>query len=669
MNIKQLNLDHFGKFHDREIHLEQGINIVYGTNESGKSTVHSFIQCMLFGTERLRGRGAGKDIYTKYQPWDGGSSYEGRMRLNYQGKDWRIIRNFYKDDNRLTVIDETSGRQIPCEGDDISSLAEGLTLSNYRNSVSAGQLSLQPDGQFTMNMQSYMANMARGATDSVDVGKALAYLKDERKKAAAKFSQEDYKNREIQAESLRSELEKRSELMTQQRKLEQEREGILGQIRQLEDAADDAMKQDRQERMKAIQLIQENNDVAAMYKAKKAELREMENQTSSQKYQHRMDDVMEEYEERQNALEDYRSRCSELEEQNEGNGIRNLALIFPVAAVAVLVWMAGGLVGLKGIAHIAVSVLMTVIAALFAFMLIKTSGKKKERIRQLEAEIEKLEEEQQTVLDKYQISDIRELEEKGLDQRSRQEAIVRMRMELEKLRRRYDELQEPLRPYIEKYGESVTLESAVGQEQKQTIQQLRKQASDLLRQSEQLNWQMEQLDEKQCRLEKIEDELLELKEQKKNSEEEIKAIEISQRAIMDITAQIHGSFGAQLADYISQLFSYITDGAHKKLNIDEKFQVTVDDDRQLLQPQQLSAGTVDQIYFSVRMAVGQMLFKEPMPLILDDSFALYDDDRLKNTLRWLADQKAFSQIVIFTCHHREAEMLESLKCDYNYVEL
>ena len=53
MIIKQLNLDHFGKFHDREIHLEKGINIVYGANESGKSTVHSFIQCMLFGTERL----------------------------------------------------------------------------------------------------------------------------------------------------------------------------------------------------------------------------------------------------------------------------------------------------------------------------------------------------------------------------------------------------------------------------------------------------------------------------------------------------------------------------------------------------------------------------------------------------------------------------------------
>ena len=157
MIIKQLNLDHFGKFHDREIHLEKGINIVYGANESGKSTVHSFIQCMLFGTERLRGRGAGKDIYTKYQPWDGGGSYEGRMRLTCQNQNWRLMRNFHKDDSHLTVIDETGGREIPCREDDISSLIDGMTLSNYRNSISSGQLSLQPDGQFTTGMQSYMA--------------------------------------------------------------------------------------------------------------------------------------------------------------------------------------------------------------------------------------------------------------------------------------------------------------------------------------------------------------------------------------------------------------------------------------------------------------------------------------------------------------------------------
>lgn len=120
------------------IDLNPGVNIIYGANESGKSTVHAFIQSMLFGAERLRGRGAGRDAYSKYQPWEGGASYEGRMRLSYQDKNWRIVRNFYKDDSHFEVVDETSGRQEACASDDISSLIPGMQLSNYRNSISTG---------------------------------------------------------------------------------------------------------------------------------------------------------------------------------------------------------------------------------------------------------------------------------------------------------------------------------------------------------------------------------------------------------------------------------------------------------------------------------------------------------------------------------------------------
>ena len=341
----------------------------------------------------------------------------------------------------------------------------------------------------------------------------------------------------------------------------------------------------------------------------------------------------------------------------------------PDDALAVIVWIAGGLVGLKGITHILAAVLLTALAVGLAVFLIRSSGGRKGRMKQLKADMDRLENEQQAILDKYQIEDIHELMEKSQNQRSRQDVVLRLRRELEQLRKRYDELQKPLAPYLEKYGDSVTLESAAGQEQKQKLQKLRGQASELLRQSEQLNWQLEQLNMKQSELSELEEQLKVLDADRKMSEEDMQAIDISMNAITEMTARIHGSFGLQLADYISQLFSYISNGAHKKLNIDEKFQVTVDDDRKLLQPQQLSAGTADQIYFSVRMAVSQMLYDEPMPLILDDSFVLYDDERLKNTLRWLTEQKAFSQILIFTCHHREAEMLESLNCDYHYVEL
>ena len=68
MRLLELHIDGFGKFHDRTISFNDGINIIYGKNEAGKSTLHTFIRGMLFGIERGRGRAAKNDLYTKYEP-------------------------------------------------------------------------------------------------------------------------------------------------------------------------------------------------------------------------------------------------------------------------------------------------------------------------------------------------------------------------------------------------------------------------------------------------------------------------------------------------------------------------------------------------------------------------------------------------------------------------
>ena len=59
---------------------------------------------------------------------------------------------------------------------------------------------------------------------------------------------------------------------------------------------------------------------------------------------------------------------------------------------------------------------------------------------------------------------------------------------------------------------------------------------------------------------------------------------------------------------------------------------------------------------------------EQMPLIFDDSFALYDDERLRNALKWLV-QSYGGQIIIFTCHHREAQMLTANQLPYHLINI
>ena len=60
MRFLDLYISGFGKFHNTSVSFEDGINIVYGKNEAGKSTIHTFIRGMLFGIERQRGRAAGR---------------------------------------------------------------------------------------------------------------------------------------------------------------------------------------------------------------------------------------------------------------------------------------------------------------------------------------------------------------------------------------------------------------------------------------------------------------------------------------------------------------------------------------------------------------------------------------------------------------------------------
>ena len=56
MKIKGLNINGFGKFKDKSINLSDGLNVVYGNNEAGKSTTHTFIKSMLFGMAKKKSK-------------------------------------------------------------------------------------------------------------------------------------------------------------------------------------------------------------------------------------------------------------------------------------------------------------------------------------------------------------------------------------------------------------------------------------------------------------------------------------------------------------------------------------------------------------------------------------------------------------------------------------
>ena len=79
MRFLDLYISGFGKFHDTAVSFEDGLNVIYGKNEAGKSTIHTFIRGMLFGIERQRGRSG---LNPTTAPFTGSSARSRKIRRN-----------------------------------------------------------------------------------------------------------------------------------------------------------------------------------------------------------------------------------------------------------------------------------------------------------------------------------------------------------------------------------------------------------------------------------------------------------------------------------------------------------------------------------------------------------------------------------------------------------
>ena len=136
MQIAELIIRNFGKFTNKTIRLSDGIQLIYGENESGKSTIHAFIRGMLFGIERKRGRAASNDTYTQYEPWENPGYYSGVMRFESGGKYFCIRREFDKSSKKVQLICEDDGEELSVEHGDLEMLLDGVTAASYDNTVS-----------------------------------------------------------------------------------------------------------------------------------------------------------------------------------------------------------------------------------------------------------------------------------------------------------------------------------------------------------------------------------------------------------------------------------------------------------------------------------------------------------------------------------------------------
>lgn len=191
MKIDKLHLQDFGQFHDKDIKLAPGMNIICGANEAGKTTTKDFIVGMLYGMEDPSDT-TGFAGYEKRKPING-EAYAGSMEVKTEQGEFLVERNFLRTQKSLVVKDLDTGREItPQNPDTLVGTLIQTDKSTYMNTLCVGQMELATDRAIADKLNDYIVNMASTRAGDVDAVHAI----DELRQKKQEFSNKELEEKE-----------------------------------------------------------------------------------------------------------------------------------------------------------------------------------------------------------------------------------------------------------------------------------------------------------------------------------------------------------------------------------------------------------------------------------------------------------------------------------------
>ena len=588
---------------------------------------------MLFGIEKQRGKASGKDLYSKYEPWDNPSNYQGMMRIENDGITYRIERNFSRQYKSFKVINEEMGVELsPKEIDD---LFMGLDESCYYNTISISQLGSVTDKELEVILKNYAANLGATKSMEIDIKEAFVDLDTQKKR----IMQENKIGEEETVEKTLKNMKEQLEIS------EREQHAIIASV--------------EQKRETAARLAERKEELSVMDKKRLEELAK-QNSRKDKLYQ----DVMNytaEVEKNVATLDRIKEHKAELEKQllekgvDSGETMENLYdkvlnrsnmpvtfIIMALALIGAAVGFALGNIELLSFREYwfrpAVCIGGAIVCLLLA--IVRYIFNKRRKNKKLEA-LKEL----RLVMDKLEAAKHEELYTKRqLD--SKREALSSTQKQI---------LQEEEREVeAEDFSEDI-----------KEIEEKEREINDVISKA---RWALDQKKENDIQTEKHIEELQERLNNIKNAKQEIEAIEEAKRNIEDIANEIRNSFGKKLNERASYYMAKITNGKYDNLTIDERLNISINSRKALISASRLSKGTVEQIYMALRLAAADIIFeKDKKPILLDDAFVMYDNKRMGNTLKFMAEN--MEQVILFSCHTREKVMADKLELPHNFIRL
>ncbi len=543
MQIKEATIFNFGKLQNRTFQFAPGINIIYGENEAGKSTLQAFLMGMLFGMEKGRGRTSENDMYSRYEPWHAPAYYSGALRFSVGDQPFYLERNFYSKEKRELLRNEADGEELSVAYGDLTMLLGGIDKETFGNTYYIPQSGAATSAAMTELLSDYYSDVASGWEGHVPVIKAVEALKNRKRELLAEIKKEkETRENAIQQHLIEQELLRRDceQLRESQREFEKEQERITAQI-------------SRDFCPKGTGEISRNENAGHT-----------------------------------GTIEDTKSAESARIAKN---------------ARAMGSAVAAGFVGAACI----------LVLSHFVF------------------------------LQPWQIS--------GLA------AAVPLLLVL---------------LYCMFIRKNKTLEAEAYITEEKNIETADKVTDEMLQHAENMLAQLnDSLQEKENRLVNLGLELEQLRTPSTNEQvrtEDVEALELAMMELERLSSEYYEDMEDELNAEISRWVSLLTAGAYDSIRMEKDGRLFVLTEGKEVQPQALSKGTLEQIYLALRMAVGSIVTREEeLPVFLDETFAMYDDRRLGETLKVMKQSQR--QIFIFTCQNRESRMLDELGIVYQKVML
>ena len=620
MKINNIKINGFGKLENKEIKFDNHINLIYGENEAGKTTFLKFISGMFYGLSKNKNKKEFSD-FERYTPWQA-QEFSGKM--NYQldnHEEYEIFRDFTKknpkiynnseDISKSFNIDKNKGNEFFYEQTKIDEpMFYSTTLIEQK------EVTLNNNEQAVLTQK--IANILSTGEENLSYKKTIDKLN---KKQVEEVGNERTVGRPL---NLINEKINKIDNMKSNIKINEEK------IQELE------------ERQKSIKNKINEKEVKINLIKKIKKIKDDEN-IENEKIKINNELINDE----KIKINNIEKNLKEKKEKKENKKLINLIILIILFLLNIIFFI----FKINKIINIILIIGTLVITGFAILEIIKNNKKIKEENKK----------EKKYLSEKEIIKNNIEKIQKNIE-KINEEKKEKNNIEKEQIKNEFkNKIDENEIDYLLEENKT---------EINNILENLNNEISTLKLQLHTNEFDYNNITIKIEEKAKLEEQLEAEKEEKEELLKLEKSINIAKIGLENAYNKMKNEITPKFTKNLSNIVEKISNEKYSKIKfIDGQGLIVELENGEYVNANKLSIGTIDQLYLSLRLSAIQEITEEKMPIILDETFAYYDDKRLENILKYLNENYTENQIIIFTCSKREKEILEKNNIRYNYINL